>query len=96
MKTRLFAGLMAAGLLLAPLSAADDQAKRKVAAQQQDSDMQKAIAFERYKDLAAERQARIEAKHPTVFYNNADRSADRDNDTQSRKVMPKDPNPKDK
>lgn len=95
MKTRVFAGLIAAGLFLAPLSAADT-AKRKAATQQQDSDMQKAIAFERYKDLAAARQAKIEAKHPTVFYNNADRSADRDNDSQGQKVIPKDPVKKDK
>ncbi len=37
------------------------------------SDMQRAIAFERYKDLAAARQARKEAKNPTVHYNTADR-----------------------
>jgi hypothetical protein len=38
-------------------------------------DMRRAIAFERAKDRADARQAAIEAKHPTVFYNQADRSA---------------------
>ena len=41
------------------------------------SDMQRAIAFERYKDLAAARQARKEAKSPTVHYKTADREAPR-------------------
>ena len=43
-----------------------------------DSDMQRAIAFERYKDLAAARQARKEARHPSVPKVSADRSAERD------------------
>jgi hypothetical protein len=43
-----------------------------------DSDMQRAIAFERYKDLAAARQARKEARHPSVPKISADRSADRE------------------
>lgn len=37
-------------------------------------DMRRAIAFERAKDRADARQAAIEARHPTVFYNQADRS----------------------
>jgi hypothetical protein len=41
------------------------------------ADMREAIAFQRAKDRADARQARIEARHPTVFYNNANRSADR-------------------
>jgi len=42
-----------------------------------DNDMQRAIAWERYKDLAAARQARKEAKHPSVTYsNNANREGD--------------------
>ncbi|SPE27272.1 conserved exported hypothetical protein [Candidatus Sulfopaludibacter sp. SbA3] len=96
MKTRLFAGVLGACLLLAPLSAADDAkakqntAKPKAARSTQDSDMQLAIAFERYKDLAAARQARLEARHPTVFYNNADRTSDKDDTTQGKKVIPKD------
>ena len=96
MKTRLFAGVLGACLVLAPLTvtAADDNAKPKAAKQVQDSDMQKAIAFERHKDEAAARQARIEAKHPTVFYDNADRAATPGEATQSRKVVPKSPHDK--
>src|SRR5258706_14908446 len=39
-------------------------------------DMQEAIAFQRAKDAADARQARIEAQHPTVTYNSANRSMD--------------------
>jgi hypothetical protein len=38
-------------------------------------DMRDAIAFQRAKDRADARQAAIEAKHPTVSYDHADRSA---------------------
>ena len=93
MKARLFTGLVAAGLMLLPLSAADQPAKRKADTDtaKQDPDMQRAIAFEHYKDLAAARQARMEAKHPTVFYNNADREANPDDNLPGKKVIPKDP-----
>ena len=91
MKARLFTGLVAAGLLLLPLSAADQTAKRKADTEKQDSEMQRAIAFEHYKDLAAARQARIEAKHPTVFYNEADREARENNMPPGKKVIPKNP-----
>lgn len=43
---------------------------------QMSPDMQAAIAWERHKDAAAARQARIEARHPTVTDNNANRSVD--------------------
>ena len=85
MKTTLFAGVLGACLVLAPLSAADNTKRANDKAHNNDSDMQRAIAFERYKDLAAARQARKEAKHPTVFYNNADRRADRDDESQAEK-----------
>ena len=57
--------------------------------------MAQAIAFERAKDAAAARQARIEAKHPTVTYSNseAERSADRDGskaDKSGREKTPSD------
>jgi len=39
------------------------------------ADMRAAIAFQRAKDRADARQAAMEAKHPTVFYNQAERSA---------------------
>ncbi len=92
MKARLFTGFVAAGLLLLPLSAADQAAKQKTDTEKQDPDMQRAIAFEHYKDLAAERQAHRETKHPTVFYNNADREANReDTSLPGKKVIPKNP-----
>ncbi len=91
MKTRLFTGMVAAGLLLLPLSAADKNT-RKADTEIQDPDMQRAIAFEHYKDLAAERQARMEATHPSVVYRDADRQANREDDSMpGRKVIPKDP-----
>jgi hypothetical protein len=103
MKTRLLGALLSAGLLMAPftLSAGDSDKPKDTAQkngnQSQDSDMQRAIAFEHYKDVAAARQARMEAKHPTVFYTNADRAANPDEDaTQGKKVIPKDPDPKGK
>lgn len=49
-----------------------------------DRDMQRAIAWERFKDRAAARQAAKERRHPSVTYNNsnANRSAeDRDANT---------------
>lgn len=46
-----------------------------------DKDMQRAIAWERHKDRAAARQARLEKRHPSVTYNNsANRSADENSD----------------
>jgi hypothetical protein len=53
------------------------------------ADMSRAIAFERAKDRADARQAAIEAKHPTVFYNQADRSEE--NSTPGNRVP--DPGP---
>ena len=41
-------------------------------------DMRRAIAWERYKDLAAARQAAIERKHPSVTYGEANRTRDQD------------------
>jgi hypothetical protein len=82
MKTRLLAGFMGVGLLLAPLGLAQDKEQKP---KKMDDDMRRAIAFERYKDLAAARQARKEAKHPSVTYDNADRSADRDSDANRTK-----------
>lgn len=54
-----------------------------------DKDMQRAIAWERHKERAAERQARMEKKNPSVTYgNSADRQAD---ETVGKEV--KDPGP---
>jgi hypothetical protein len=57
-----------------------------------DKDMQRAIAWERQKERAAARQARLEKKNPSVTYSNdsANRSAE-DQETPGRPV--KDPGP---
>ena len=78
MCTKLLAGVVMAGFFLSPYGfAADGPQKKK---DQSSDEMAQAIAFERQKDAAAARQARIEAKHPTVTYSNseAERGADRD------------------
>ena len=56
-----------------------------------DKDMQRAIAWERHKDRAAARQARLEKKHPSVQYDNnsANRSAD-----EGQQSTVKDPGPR--
>ncbi len=55
-----------------------------------DRDMQRAIAWERHKDQAAARQARLEQRHPSVTYSNsANRSSDEE--VQGRRVQ--DPGP---
>lgn len=89
MHKRFLAGFLAAGFLLAPVLFAADEPKKKDS--KESDEVAQAIAFERYKDAAAARQARIEAKHPTVTDSNsdADRNADqskskRDNDQQKK------------
>jgi hypothetical protein len=105
MKARLLVGLMGAGLVFAPLVSAQtpttpatrEQKKRPAAKAQKSepamsADMREAIAFERNKDIADERQARLEAKHPSVSYTDANRSADRNADESQGKPV-KDPGP---
>ena len=77
MHAKFLAGFMAAGFLFSPLGYAADHAPKKA---KPDDEMAQAIAFERHKDAAAARQARIEAKHPTVFDSRSEAgySADRD------------------
>jgi len=77
MCTKFLIGIVTAGFLLSPFGCAADRPQKK---DQSSDEMAQAIAFERHKDAAAARQARIEAKHPTVTYSNseAERSADRD------------------
>ena len=87
MKAKLLALAIASGALLLPVcNAAEKSSKPKV-----DSDMQRAIAWEHFKDAAAARQARLEAKHPSVTY--SDRSANRevDESTQGKKVIDQGP-----
>jgi hypothetical protein len=55
--------------------------------------MRQAIASERAKDAADARQARSEAKHPSVTNSNANRSADRTDESTPDRVV-KDPGPK--
>ena len=81
MHARLLAGLASAVFVLAPLCQAAEPQKRTNA--RQDDDMARAIAFQRQKDVADARQARLEAKHPSVSYSSsAERSADRDSGNQ--------------
>jgi hypothetical protein len=70
MRNTLICVFLAAGTLLAA------EAPKRPASH--NSDMQRAIAFERYKDVAAARQARKEARHPSIPKSSADRSADRE------------------
>jgi hypothetical protein len=76
MHARLLTGFVSAAFVLVPLCQAAEPQKRTDT--RQDSDMARAIAFQRQKDAADARQARLEAKHPSVSYSNsAERSADR-------------------
>jgi hypothetical protein len=86
-----FAGIVAAGLLFAPLSSADTAKKTRARVERQamSDDMHRAIAWEHWKDEAAAIQARKEARHPSVTYGNANRSADREAEPEGRVV--KDP-----
>lgn len=88
MKARLLAGLMGAGLVFAPIVLAETPKKQPAMS----DDVKRAIAWERFKDQAAARQERLEAVHPSVTYDNANR-ADRmvDESTQGKPV--KDPGP---
>jgi hypothetical protein len=88
MKTSFLPGLMGAGLMMASLVLAQTPKTQPT----RDTDLRRAIAFERYKDIAAARQARKEARHPSVTYSQADRSADRSAD-QSQGTPVKDPGP---
>ncbi len=74
MYSRFLAGLLGAGLLFGTLASAATPKKRQA---RMSDDMRRAIAFQRAKDRADARQARLEARHPSVTYTNADRSANR-------------------
>lgn len=101
MKPRLVAGFLGAGLLLAPLTIAQErpQGDRQAAREQQnkgneqharkapemDEDMRRAIAFERSKDQAAARQARIEARQGSADRSKTHDRGDREKDTRVKK-----------
>jgi hypothetical protein len=58
-----------------------------------DRDMQRAIAWERFKDRAAARQAEKERRHPSVTYDNRN-NANRSTDDQKDGKTVKDPGPR--
>ena len=87
MTARILSATLGTVLLIAPLAFAQNtkpsptrpaKSSENTADRQSNmsSDMQEAIAWERRKDAAAARQARMEAQHPTVTYNGANRSMD--------------------
>jgi hypothetical protein len=86
MFAKIFPATLGVALLIAPAASAQDNRKPSPATRQnaevredrntEDSRaVQEAIAFERHKDAAAERQIRLEARRASVTDNNADRSA---------------------
>jgi len=82
-------------VLLGSTAVAQDHPARKTAQNQANResmspDMRRAIEFQRAKDRADARQAAIEARHPTVFYHQANREAE-DNSMPGKKVL--DPGP---
>ena len=84
MTHRMWICALGAMLLLSPFSLAQDQEKkpsptaaRSPKSTEMSEDMRQAIAFERAKDRAAARQARIEARHPSHF--EANRAMDEQN-----------------
>ncbi len=87
MKTRLLAGLVGVGVMFVPL-ASGASAKKKQSPKMSD-DMARAIAFERAKDRADARQARLEARHPSVTYTNPNAERMEESQTPGRQV--KDP-----
>jgi hypothetical protein len=68
MHHKFLAGLLGAGLVFTTLASAASPKKKQG---QMSDDMRRAIAFQRAKDRADARQARLEARHPSVTYNNA-------------------------
>jgi hypothetical protein len=56
-----------------------------------DTDMQRAIAWERHKDRAAARQAQLEKRHPSVTYTEQNSANRTDESVTSNEV--KDPGP---
>lgn len=90
MINRIWIGALGATLLLSPMVRAQEQkpsptghsATRSEKSSGMSDDMRRAIEWERFKDRAAARQARIEARHPSHF--EASRTMD-DQDT-GRKV----------
>jgi hypothetical protein len=88
MFAKIFPATLGVALLIAPAVSAQENRKPSPARQntearetrdtEESRAIQEAIAFERHKDAASERQIRLEARHPSVTYNNADRSTGND------------------
>jgi hypothetical protein len=88
MHRNLLTGVIGAALVLGPLGfaqqpqnsqreAAQPQRGPKTAEPRGESDgVQQAIAYQRAKDRADARQAKLEERHPSVDYSNADRRMD--------------------
>jgi hypothetical protein len=79
MHRNLLTGALGVALILTPLGFAQQpqNGPHKIAQPGGQSDgVQQAIAFQRAKDRADARQAKLEARHPSVDYSNADRRAD--------------------
>ena len=76
--------VIAMAVLALPLGsvAAPKQQKQK----SENQGVAEAIAFEKAKDAADARQARIEAKHPTVFYKNSDDDHNANREVPQQKV----------
>ncbi len=83
MHRSLLTGVIGAALAVTPLACAQQpqNSQHKAIQTRGESDgVQEAIAFQRAKDRADARQARLEARHPSVDYSNADRRMDASND----------------
>ena len=87
MHRNLLTGVIGAALALSPLGFAQQpqNSQQKAAQPRRESEaqprgefdsVQQAIAFQRAKDRADAHQAKLEARHPSVDYSNADRRMD--------------------
>jgi hypothetical protein len=75
MKINFLAGVLGATLTLSPLGLAQQQRHADSDGVRADSDgVRQAVAFQRTKDRQDARQAKLEQRHPSVNYSNADRS----------------------
>ncbi len=90
MQTKLLVALASVGLCCAPLATAADSAHRRRA---RSDDMRRAIEFERAKDRADARQARREARHPSVTYSN--NTANRTDESSPTRRTVRDPGERD-
>jgi hypothetical protein len=76
MNRTLLTGLIGAALVLTPLGFGQQAQENQHPKKEDAAGVQRAIAFQRAKDRADARQARLEARHPSVDYSNADRRMD--------------------